>query len=1043
MIDSLIRASLENRALVLLLTLILTAVGVYSFDRTPVDALPDLSDVQVIVRTPYPGQAPRLVEDQVTYPLTTALLSVPGATTVRGYSFYGDSFVNVLFEDGTDPYWARSRVLEYLSQVSARLPEGVRPALGPDATGVGWIYQYALVDRTGRHDLAQLRSIQDWFLKFELQALDGVAEVATIGGMVKQYQVVVDPLRLRGFGIPLMMVEEAIRAGNQEVGGSVVEMAEAEYMVRATGYVKRIEDLERIPVMATKQGTPVLLRNVAEVRIGPEMRRGIGELDGDGEAVGGVIVMRNGENARDTIARVEAKLDELRAGLPQGVEIVETYDRGSLIQRAVDNLQRKLIDEFFVVALVCFVFLFHVRSGLIVVIVTPIAVLSAFTVMHLQGLNANIMSLGGIAIAIGTLVDAAIVMIENVHKKLEHGPASETERMQAIYDGCREVGPSLFFSLMIVALSFLPVFTLEAQEGRMFAPLAYTKTYAMVWASLLSVTLVPVLIYWLVRGRIRPESANPVNRATMAAYRPFLELALRAPWAVTIVAGLLVLATLWPASRLGSEFMPELDEGDLLYMPTTLPGLSADAARALLQQTDKLIRTVPEVERVFGKAGRAETATDPAPIEMFETTIMLKPREQWRPGMTPAKLKAELDALVKFPGLSNSWGFPIQTRIAMLATGIRTPVGIKIMGPDLQVIQELGRSIEDIVRKVPGTTSVYAERTATGRYLDVDIDRVAAARYGLNIKDVQDIVGSAVGGMTVSYTVEGLERYPINLRYPQDFRDSLEALRALPLVTPTGANVTLANVARVDVADGPAMIRSENARPSGWVFVDLQGRDLGGFVNEAKERIAAELELPPGYSLGWSGQYEYLERAVERLKLVVPLTLAIIVLLLYLNFRNARDVLLILGALPFALVGGVWLLYLLGYDMSIAAVVGFIALAGVAAETGVVMVMYLEHAWAERRKRAAADGRAPTREELRAAIVEGALLRLRPKLMTVITIIVGLLPIMWGSGTGSEVMRRIAAPMVGGMVSATVLTLVIIPSLYLIVNGWALRREAR
>ncbi|MGB5104520.1 MAG: efflux RND transporter permease subunit [Steroidobacteraceae bacterium] len=1043
MIDSLIRASLENRALVLLLTLILTAVGVYSFDRTPVDALPDLSDVQVIVRTPYPGQAPRLVEDQVTYPLTTALLSVPGATTVRGYSFYGDSFVNVLFEDGTDPYWARSRVLEYLSQVSARLPEGVRPALGPDATGVGWIYQYALVDRTGRHDLAQLRSIQDWFLKFELQALDGVAEVATIGGMVKQYQVVVDPLRLRGFGIPLMMVEEAIRAGNQEVGGSVVEMAEAEYMVRATGYVKRIEDLERIPVMATKQGTPVLLRDVAEVRIGPEMRRGIGELDGDGEAVGGVIVMRNGENARDTIARVEAKLDELRAGLPQGVEIVETYDRGSLIQRAVDNLQRKLIDEFFVVALVCFVFLFHVRSGLIVVIVTPIAVLSAFTVMHLQGLNANIMSLGGIAIAIGTLVDAAIVMIENVHKKLEHGPASETERMQAIYDGCREVGPSLFFSLMIVALSFLPVFTLEAQEGRMFAPLAYTKTYAMVWASLLSVTLVPVLIYWLVRGRIRPESANPVNRATMAAYRPFLELALRAPWAVTIVAGLLVLATLWPASRLGSEFMPELDEGDLLYMPTTLPGLSADAARALLQQTDKLIRTVPEVERVFGKAGRAETATDPAPIEMFETTIMLKPREQWRPGMTPAKLKAELDALVKFPGLSNSWGFPIQTRIAMLATGIRTPVGIKIMGPDLQVIQELGRSIEDIVRKVPGTTSVYAERTATGRYLDVDIDRVAAARYGLNIKDVQDIVGSAVGGMTVSYTVEGLERYPINLRYPQDFRDSLEALRALPLVTPTGANVTLADVARVDVADGPAMIRSENARPSGWVFVDLQGRDLGGFVNEAKERIAADLELPPGYSLGWSGQYEYLERAVERLKLVVPLTLAIIVLLLYLNFRNARDVLLILGALPFALVGGVWLLYLLGYDMSIAAVVGFIALAGVAAETGVVMVMYLEHAWAERRKRAAADGRAPTREELRAAILEGALLRLRPKLMTVITIIVGLLPIMWGSGTGSEVMRRIAAPMVGGMVSATVLTLVIIPSLYLIVNGWALRREAR
>ena len=1043
MINAIIRGSLENRPLVLLLTALLTAVGVYSFVHTPVDALPDLSDVQVIVRTPFPGQAPRVVEDQVTYPLTTALLSVPGATTVRGYSFYGDSFVNVLFADGTDPYWARSRVLEYLSQAAARLPEGVRPALGPDATGVGWIYQYALVDRTGQHDLAQLRSLQDWFLKFELQALDGVAEVATIGGMVKQYQVVVDPLRLRGYGIPLMMVEQAIRAGNQEVGGSVVEMAEAEYMVRATGYVKRIEDLERIPVMATKAGTPVLLRDVAEVRIGPEMRRGISELDGEGEAVGGVIVMRNGENARDTILRVKAKLEELRAGLPAGVEVVETYDRSALIQRAVDNLNRKLIDEFVVVALVCFLFLGHVRSGLIVVIVTPIAVLSAFIVMRLQGINANIMSLGGIAIAIGTLVDAAIVMIENVHKKLEHGVADAAGRLQAIYDGCREVGPSLFFSLMIVALSFLPVFTLEAQEGRMFAPLAYTKTYAMLWASLLSITLVPVLIYLLVRGRIRPEAANPLNRATMAAYRPFLGVALRAPWTVTAVTTVLVLATLWPASQLGSEFMPELDEGDLLYMPTTLPGLSTDAARALLQQTDKLIRTVPEVERVFGKAGRAESATDPAPIEMFETTIKLKPRDQWRPGMTPEKLKAELDALVKVPGLSNAWVYPIKTRIDMLATGIRTPVGIKIMGPDLGTIQELGRRIEDILREVPGTTSVYAERTATGRYIDVDIDRVAAARYGLNVKDVQDIVGSAVGGMTVSNTVEGLERYPINLRYPQDFRDSLEKLRALPVVTPTGANVTLGDVATVLVADGPAMIRSENSRPSGWVFIDLQARDLGGYVRDAKARLAADLELPPGYSLAWSGQYEYLERAVERLKVVVPLTLAIIVLLLYLNFRNARDVLLILGALPFALVGGVWLLYLLGYDMSIAAVVGFIALAGVATETGVVMVMYLDHAWQARRAEATASGRSATREDLRAAIVEGALLRLRPKLMTVITIIVGLLPIMWGSGTGSEVMRRIAAPMVGGMVSATVLTLVIIPSLYLIVNGWRLPAAGR
>jgi Cu(I)/Ag(I) efflux system membrane protein CusA/SilA len=1040
MINAIIKASLENRAVVLLVSAMLTAIGVYSYLRTPVDALPDLSDVQVIVRTPYPGQAPRLVEDQVTYPLTTALLSVPGATNVRGYSFYGDSFVNVLFADGTDPYWARSRVLEYLSQAAARLPEGVRPALGPDATGVGWIYQYALADRSGRHDLAGLRSIQDWFLKYELQALDGVAEVATVGGMIKQYQVVVDPLRLSGYGLTLMMVEQAIRSGNQETGGSVVEMAEAEYMVRATGYVRSIADLERIPVMATKGGTPVLLRDVAEVRIGPEMRRGIGELDGEGESVGGVIVMRNGENARDTIARVKAKLEELRAGLPEGVEIVETYDRSTLIQRAVDNLQRKLLDEFLVVALVCFIFLFHLRSGLIVVIVTPIAVLAAFIVMRLQGINANIMSLGGIAIAIGTLVDAAIVMTENVHRKLEHGVPDEQRRLAAILEGCREVGPSLFFSLMIVALSFLPVFTLEAQEGRLFAPLAYTKTYAMIWASLLSITLVPVLIYWLVRGNIRPETANPVNRAAMAVYRPFLEVALRAPWTVTAVAVVLVAATLWPASRLGSEFMPELDEGDLLYMPTTLPGLSTDAARALLQQTDKLIRTVPEVERVFGKAGRAETATDPAPIEMFETTIMLKPRDQWRPGMTPGKLKAELDALVKLPGLSNAWGYPIKTRIDMLATGIRTPVGIKIMGPDLAVIQQLGQRIEEILREVEGTTSVYAERTATGRYLDVDIDRVAAARHGLNIKEVQDVVASAVGGMTVSYTVEGLERYPINLRYPQDFRDSLESLRALPLVAPAGANIVLSDVARVDVADGPAMIRSENSRPSGWVFVDLQGRDLGGYVAEAKQRMAGQLALPPGYSLGWSGQYEYLERAASRLRVVVPLTLGVIVLLLYLNFRNARDVLLILGTLPFALVGGVWLLFLLDYDLSIAAAVGFIALAGVAAETGVVMVMYLEHAWAERRRRAAAEGRAPTFLELREAIVEGALLRLRPKLMTVITVIVGLLPIMWGSGTGSEVMRRIAAPMVGGMVTATVLTLVILPSLYLIVNGRTLRR---
>lgn len=1041
MIDWIIAASLRNRPLVLLLALMLAAVGAYSALRTPVDALPDLSDVQVIVRTPYPGQAPQIVEDQVTYPLTSSLLAVPGATTVRGYSFYGDSFVNVLFADGTDPYWARSRVLEYLNQAAARLPVGVRPALGPDATGVGWIYQYALVDRGGRHDLAQLRSIQDWFLKYELQSLEGVAEVATVGGMVRQYQVVVDPVRMRGYGVTLMMVEQAIRAGNQEVGGSVVEMGEAEYMVRVSGYVRGIGDLERIPVQTTRDATPVLLRDIADVRLGPEMRRGIGELDGEGEAVGGIVVLRNGDNARETIARVKQRLSELRRGFPEGVELVETYDRSGLIQRSIDNLLRKLVDEFLVVTLVCLLFLLHLRSGLIVVIVTPVAVLAAFIVMRLQGINANIMSLGGIAIAIGTLVDAAIVMIENVHRKLEAPPQTPEQRLAAVYAGCREVGAPLFFSLMIVALSFLPVFTLEAQEGRLFAPMAHTKTYAMVAAALLSITLVPVLIYWLVRGRIREEGANPVNRFAAALYRPVLNIALRAPWLVTLSALVLSVLTLWPLSRLGSEFMPEFDEGDLLYMPTALPGLSPDAARALLQQTDRLIRTVPEVERVFGKAGRAETATDPAPLEMFETVIKLKPREQWRPGMTPEKLRAELDARVKLPGLSNAWVYPIKTRIDMLATGIRTPVGVKINGPDLQTIQQLGQQIERVVGSIDGTTSVYAERTATGRYLDVDIDRTAAARHGLNVKDVQDVITGAVGGMTISWTVEGLERYPINLRYPQDFRDSLQKLREMPLLTPSGASITLRDVARVSVTDGPAMIRSENARPSGWVYIDMQGRDLGGYVAELKRRVDAEVVLPAGYSLGWSGQYEYLERAAARLKVVVPLTLAIIVLLLYMNFRNARDVMLILGALPFALIGGVWLLYLLGYELSIAVAVGFIALAGVAAETGVVMLMYLDHAWEACRQHAAADGREPLVSELHEAIVNGALLRLRPKLMTVITVIVGLLPIMWSTGSGSEVMRRIAAPMVGGMISATVLTLIILPSLYLLLNRRSVARS--
>ena len=1038
MIEAVIRASLGNRGLVLLLAALLTAAGAWAMLHTSVDAIPDLSDVQVIVRTPYPGQSPRVVEDQVTYPLTTALMSVPGATTVRGYSFFGDSFVYVLFEDGTDLYWARSRVLEYLSQAAPRLPDGISPALGPDATGVGWIYQYALVDRSGRHDLAQLRSLQDWFLKFELQAVPGVAEVATVGGMVRQYQVVVDPIRLRGQGLTLADIEMAVERGNSEAGGSVVELAEAEYMVRASGYIKGIEDLRSLPLKVVGS-VPVLLGDVADVRVGPEMRRGIAELDGDGEVAGGIVVMRSGENARETIRRVRTRLDELATGLPEGVEVVETYDRSALIERAVQNLGSKLVEEFVVVVLVCAVFLFHFRSSLVLIITLPLGIMAAFLVMHFQNLNANIMSLGGIAIAIGAMIDAGIVMIENVHKKLEHDDGRETDRTALVFEACREVGPSLFFSLMIVALSFLPVFALDAQEGKMFAPLAFTKTWSMVAAALLSITLVPVLITLLVRGRIRPEADNPVNRAAMAIYRPAIEVALRHPWTVVAASALLLLATAWPLSRLGSEFMPELDEGDLMYMPTTLPGVSADTVRALLQQTDRLIKSVPEVERVFGKAGRAETATDPAPFEMLETTIRLKPRDEWRAGMTPEKLRDELNRVVQVPGLANTWVPPIKTRIDMLATGLKTPVGIKITGPDLGVIEQVGLDIERALSGVPGTASVYAERAATGRYIDVDIRRGDAARYGLNIADVQGAVEVAIGGMTIAYTVEGLERYPVNLRYPQDWRNSLERLRQLPIVAPSGAQLTLGDVATVRITDGPSMIRSENARPSGWVYVDIRDRDLGSYVSEARQRVADQVKLPPGYSLRWSGQYEYWQRALAKLRVVVPFTLAIIVLLLYLNFRRVGDVVLILGCLPFALTGGLWLLYLLGYHLSIAVAVGFIALAGVAAETGVVMLLYLNQAWQRHEALAAGERRAVTESDVRSSIVEGALLRLRPKLMTVLTIMVGLLPIMWGSGTGSEVMRRIAAPMVGGMISATILTLVVIPSVFLLWKRSGLR----
>jgi len=1031
MIAKVIEWSLGNRFLVLLLTVILIGWGLYAVKNTPLDAIPDLSDVQVIIKTTYPGQAPRVVEDQVTYPLTTAMLSVPGAVNVRGYSFFNDSYVYVIFKDGTDPYWARSRVLEYLSQVASRLPPEARPALGPDATGVGWIYEYALVDRSGTHDLSQLRSLQDWFLKYELQTVEGVSEVATVGGMVKQYQVVLDPDRLRAYGLPLKKVRMAIKNANQEVGGSVIEMAEAEYMVRATGYINEVEDLKQIPLGVNKHGTPVLLKDVAEVRLGPQMRRGIAELDGEGEVVGGIIVMRYSENALKTIESVKEKLTELKNGLPKGVEIVETYDRSALIKRAVDNLNSKLLEEFIVVALVCAVFLFHMRSALVAIISLPIGILVAFIIMHQQGINANIMSLGGIAIAIGAMVDAAIVMIENVHKHIEREPLTDENRWRIIREATLEVGPPLFFSLLIITLSFLPVFTLEAQEGRLFSPLAYTKTYAMAAAAGLSVTLVPVLMGYFIRGHIRPEHENPVNRFLIKGYQPFINYVLEKPKTVLIIAGVLVIMGIWPMMKVGSEFMPDLDEGDLMYMPTTFPGVSVGKAQELLQQTDKLIKTVPEVVRVFGKVGRAETATDPAPLTMIETTILLKPKSEWRDGLTLADLKKELNDLIKFPGLTNAWVMPIKTRIDMLATGIKTPVGIKVSGPDLNVIQDIGKRIEEVVQKVPGTLSAYSERTVGGRYATVDVDRIKASRLGLNIADVHDVVRTAVGGMNVAQSVEGLERYPINIRYPRDVRDSADKLRNLPIVTPSGSRISLGDVAEVRIESGAAMIKSENARPNGWTFVDIDGRDLGSYVEAAQRVVSEQVELPAGYSIAWSGQYEYLVRAKEKLQVVVPLTIVIIILLLYLNFRNVTEVLIIMGTLPLALVGGYWLLYLLGYNMSVAVGVGFIALAGVAVEIGVVMLVYLNQAYQQhivQKERV----HTPTVEELKQAVIEGALLRVRPIMMTVAAIIAGLLPIMLGSGTGSEVMRRIAAPMVGGMVSATLLTLVVIPAVFLL-----------
>ncbi|HNP35830.1 MAG TPA: efflux RND transporter permease subunit [Woeseiaceae bacterium] len=1038
MIAGLIRWSINNRFLVLLATALLVAGGMYSLKETPVDALPDLSDVQVIIKTSFPGQAPQVIEDQVTYPLTTAMLSVPKAVTVRGYSFFGDSYVYIIFEDGTDLYWARSRVLEYLSQVAGQLPDNAKPALGPDATGVGWVYEYALVDRTGQHDLSQLRSLQDWFLKYELQTVPGVAEVATLGGMVKQYQVVVDPDKLRAFGMTLAKVKMAIQSGNQETGGSVVEMGEAEYMVRATGYLQSLDDLENIPLGVDANGTPIVLSDIADLRLGPQMRRGIAELNGEGEVVGGVVVMRWGENASKTIDAVKERLVELQRSLPDGVEIVTTYDRSALIERAVETLQGKLLEEFLVVALVCAVFLFHLRSSAVVILSLPVGILAAFIVMKLQGLNANIMSLGGIAIAIGAMVDAAIVMIENVHKHIEKEPLTDDNRWRIMGDAASEVGPPLFFSLLIITLSFLPVFTLEAQEGRLFAPLAFTKTYAMAASAILSITLVPVLMGYFIRGKVTPEHKNPINRGLIAAYQPVIHAVIRFPRATLVAAVLILVVGLWPATQLGSEFMPPLDEGDLMYMPTTYPGVSVDKAREILQQTDKMIRTVPEVKSVFGKIGRAETATDPAPLTMIETVIQLKPHHEWREGMTAESLRAEFDRIVKYPGLTNAWVMPIKTRIDMLATGIKTPVGIKVSGPDLSVIQRIGKDLERVLANVPGTASVYSERVAGGRYVDVDIDRKRASRYGLNISDVQDIVRTAIGGMNVTQTVEGLERYPVNLRYPQRVRNSVEQLQLLPIVTPQGARIALADVADVKVVDGPPIIKSENARLNGWSYVDITGRDLGSYVAQAQRTVSDLVDLPAGYSLTWSGQYEYMVRAKERLTLVGPVTLAIIVLLLFLNFRRFAEVAIIMGTLPMALIGGFWLLYLLGYDLSVAVGVGFIALSGVAVEIGVVMLVYLNQAIRQHMATAESEGRALTMDDVKQAVIDGAVLRVRPIMMTVAAIIAGLLPIMLGGGTGSEVMRRIAAPMVGGMVSATILTLIVIPALFLIWRGRSL-----
>ena len=1038
MIAKIIDASLRNKLIVLLFTGLIIAAGSFAVKNISLDAIPDLSDVQVIVFTKYPGQAPQVVEDQVTYPLTTAMLAVPHAKVVRGYSFFGFSFVYIIFDDGTDMYWARSRVLEYLNYVAGRLPSGVTPTLGPDATGVGWVYEYALVDKTGRHDLAELRSIQDWYMRYALQTVNGVSEVASIGGFVKQYQVEVDPNSLAEFGIPLTKVMYAIKRSNNDVGGRLIEMGETEFMVRGKGYLKGIADLESIPVGVDAHGTPILLGNVAHVHLGPELRRGLAELNGEGEVAGGVIIMRYGQNALTTIKAVRKKLDELKAGLPEGVEVVPTYDRGDLIERAVANLKGKLFEEFLVISLVCILFLMHARSALVAIVTLPLGVLIAFMLMSWQGLAANIMSLGGIAITLGAMVDGAIVLIENAHKHLEQsehkkgGELSSSERWSAVATASREVGPALFFSLLIITVSYMAIFTLEAQEGRLFKPLAFTATYAMLGSALLAVTLVPLLMGWFIRGKVMPEKKNPVNRALQWAHGPLLAAALRRKGATVLIALVLLLSMAVPLSNIGSEFMPPLDEGDILYMPTTFPGISITKARELVQQTDKILKTFPEVETVFGKAGRADTATDPAPLSMLETIVRLKPKSTWPdPDKTTQELMLEMDAAIKFPGLANAWTYPIKTRIDMLSTGIKTPVGIKVSGPDLNVLQEVGLQIERAVKTLPETTSAFSDRAAGGYYLDIDIQRDQAARYGLTIGDIEDVIQSAIGGMNVTQTVEGLERYPVNLRYPRDYRSSPEALKRVLIPTPTGAQIPLAAVAEIGIVRGPPVIKSENARPNAWVYVDISTSDIGGYVAKAKQVIAEQVKIPAGYTLEWSGQFEYMQRAAAKMRIVIPATLLLIFLLLYFNFGNLMAPVVVLLSVPFSLIGGFWLVWLLDFNLSVAVAVGFIALAGVAAEIGVLVLTFIDQEVAQRREnRRGETGGKLAPDELYEAVQSGVAKRVRPIAMTATAVIAGLVPIMLGSGTGSDVMQRIAAPMIGGMVSTTLLCLLVLPVIY-------------